>query len=134
MIQFSFIVVGINKIIVTRQDLDFEQNSTFCDGKIIGAIFNGTILLKESGNITNRKTIYHEVGHNVFKKISEEEKKEWEKLHGNSKIFVSVYASSNYVEDFAESFSCYMTNFDDCSLKLDPLKLQFIERATPKHL
>jgi len=118
---------GINNIFVSKEDLSFEQNSTFCDGKILGVFFNGTILLKESGNTTNRKTLYHEIAHNIFQKIDNTKREEWKKLHNESENFVSIYASKDDVEDFAESFACYFTDFDNCTSRLESGKHQFID-------
>lgn len=122
---------GIHTISVTRQDLDFldKGGEPVCEpGDILGAFGQDKIIIKDSGKEVNRKTFYHEVGHNVWGKLTGEQKEEWEQLHEEN-VYVSVYASVNAYEDFAESFSCYSTQFEDCIGKLSEGKKSFLEKV-----
>ena len=115
---------GIKSIVISKEDLAFAPNNSGCEGQILGAYFNDTILLKDSGNSTNKKTIYHEIGHNVYAKFNDEARSKWEEIFEKSENFVSPYARTNANEDFAESFSCY---FADVECKLEGEKLTFME-------
>lgn len=120
---------GIQTISVTRHDLDFLETGEepVCEpGDILGAFGQDKIIIKDSGKEVNRKTFYHEVGHNVWGKLDGKQKEEWEQLHNEDENHVSVYASVNAYEDFAESFSCYSTQFEDCFERLSQRKKDFL--------
>ena len=57
-----------------------------------------------------KQTITHEVGHNVYYNLSEEQRGEWSEIYDNSARtqFVSAYARTNEREDFAESYKAYV--------------------------
>lgn len=56
------------------------------------------------------RTITHEVGHNVYYNMPEEQQAEWDSLSSSSRYneYVSNYAMTNGREDFAESYSYYV--------------------------
>jgi hypothetical protein len=54
------------------------------------------------------RTKLHETGHYVwYNRLSNSQRKEWERLHavGN---YVSEYAKTDALEDFAETYASYM--------------------------
>ena len=57
-----------------------------------------------------RQTITHEIGHNVYYNLSEEQRGEWREIYDDSarRQFVSAYARTNEQEDFAESYRAYV--------------------------
>lgn len=65
----------------------------------------GVTLYRTKGQITNIPI--HEAGHQVYKSLSEPEKDEWYSISPTSKA-PSKYGSSNYKEDFAETFTAYI--------------------------
>ncbi len=115
---------GVTTIVVSEHDLDFlAEGNVPCGGHLLGAIGNGTIIIKESGFETNKKTLYHEIGHNIWNNLDETQRQSWP-FEGP---FVTFYASTSQKEDFAESFSCLMTNFNGCMASLSLEKKSFIE-------
>ena len=118
-------LAGVESVLVSREDIDFLGNATECDGHLLGAFSDGKILIKESGLETNRRTLYHEVGHNVWGKLSEEKRGRWRVLFSSSTGYASAYAGKNAGEDFAESFSCRMTESPSCA-QIDEEKKIFI--------
>lgn len=116
---------GITNVIVSKEDIDFlVEGRLGCEGHLLGALTNNTIIIKESGKETNKKTLYHEVGHNVWAQLSEETRGKWPFMAP----FVSDYASFDAQEDFAESLSCLMTNFNGCIERLFSEKKLFLEQ------
>jgi len=57
-----------------------------------------------------KQTITHEVGHNVYYNLDEEQREEWREIYDDSARtqFVSAYARTNEWEDFAESYMAYV--------------------------
>jgi len=117
---------GIHHILISREDIGFFGNGS-CNGHVLGAFSDGKILVRESGEETNRRTLYHEIGHNVWKRLPDGKKEEWRSLFLSSEHFVTAYASTGAEEDFAESLSCMMTEKDGCA-SLDGKKREFIEK------
>jgi hypothetical protein len=117
---------GIMHVVMSEEDLDFlSEEGIPCSGHLLGAIGNGTIIIKESGEETNRKTLHHEIGHNVWRQLSDEQRQKWP----FSEPFVTFYASTSPQEDFADSFSCMMVNFENCMERLSADKKKFLERV-----
>lgn len=55
----------------------------------------------------------HEIGHYVyFQKLTKEQRDEWREIYEDSNSFISEYASTNELEDFAEMYAgmtrCYV--------------------------
>jgi hypothetical protein len=117
---------GVDSVLVSRKDLDFLSNSSACNGHLLGAFSDDKIMIKESGKETNRRTLYHEAGHNVWKNLGEDKKEEWRTLFFSTERFVTPYASISAEEDFSESFACAMTDADGCPA-LDGKKRIFLE-------
>ncbi len=116
---------GITSIMVSQEDIDFLADSPFgCGGHLLGALANDTIIIKESGTETNRRTLYHEAGHNRWKQLTAEEQEQWP----FKEPFVSTYASLDAEEDFADSFACLKTNFSLCRNQLSEEKTHFLAR------
>ncbi len=122
----SSLFKGITSVMVSRQDIGFFGNGS-CTGHILGAFSDGKIIIKESGDETNRRTLYHELGHNFWKKMSAQEKEEWITSFGLSSEFVTPYASTSAEEDFAESFSCIRSNENNCAM-LSQSKKEILSR------
>jgi hypothetical protein len=57
-----------------------------------------------------KKTITHEVSHNVYYSLDEGQREEWNEIntHSAPDEFVSDYAQTNEREDFAESYMAYV--------------------------
>jgi hypothetical protein len=85
------------------------------------------------------ETLIHEVGHNAYFNIRLENKelaKQWDELHRQSHVtfageglgFVSEYARTDELEDFAESYAAYIRN--PAGLKLaSPQKYDFMRQT-----
>ena len=121
---------GIKSVMGSVQDLGFFANGS-CSGHVLGAFSEGRIIIKDSGEETNRKTLYHEIGHNSWRRMTSQEQEEWTSLFSSSKKFATPYASTSPEEDFAESFSCHMTSVQGCAELLEGKKefLNRIERS-----
>ena len=119
---------GINQVLISREDIGFlsSQNASCTSANILGAYFNGTIIIKDSGDEVNKHTLFHEIGHNVWKKIDGQKKDEWRLLFSQTKNFINLYSKTNAEEDFAENFACYFAHFDYCMNKTDKTKMDFI--------
>jgi len=66
-----------------------------------------------SNNLDDMKgTITHEVGHNVYWNMTQQQRDNWESLSASSKPdeFVSPYARTKSTEDFAETYREYVLN------------------------
>ena len=117
--------VGISEIVVSKEDIDFlAHGPQGCQGHLLGALIKDRLVIKDSDNATNKKTLYHELGHNVWRRLSEEQKAKWPFLEP----FVSEYAKVSPEEDFAESFSCAKTNLQKCKELLSKEKITFINQ------
>ncbi len=74
-------------------------------------IFVYAISLEEQQPQELLDTLLHEIGHNVFFNHWREDfqfEQRWIELYKTDHGFVSVYARSNYMEDFAESYLAYI--------------------------
>jgi hypothetical protein len=72
-------------------------------------------------NRTLKKTLYHEIGHHLQRTgFGGYDHDKWISLSCNSEKYVSDYAKVSIYEDFAETYSCYLT---------DPEKLRKISIA-----
>ncbi|HLG24035.1 MAG TPA: hypothetical protein VI564_03860 [Candidatus Nanoarchaeia archaeon] len=120
--------LGVKNIYVSKEDLNFlaSPNISGCSANVLGAYYNGTIIIKDSGDNTNRHTLLHELAHNAWKILSEERKSEWENIFLKSSSFVTPYAKYSKEEDFAESFACYFEDYEGCINPIEKEKLDFI--------
>ena len=76
-----------------------------------------------------KRTITHEVGHNVYYNLAEVHRDEWKGISSSSAPdeFVSDYAQTNEREDFAESYMTYV--HDPAYLKaVSPAKYEFMRK------
>ena len=68
---------------------------------------------KDEGQVL--RTIYHEIGHNVYSLLLRRDpffKDRWDCIYKNSKERVSSYADKNAEEDFAECYMIYVNDLD----------------------
>jgi hypothetical protein len=117
-------------IMISKQDMGFlaDSGSVTCPGgNILGAYHNDTILIKDSGEKANKRTLLHEIGHNVWGKVDSQTKERWNELFTDTDEFVTPYASVNANEDFSESFSCYFTGYEGCENWLMEAKLELMQ-------
>jgi len=68
----------------------------------------------------------HETGHHNYKKLTEQQKKEWAKLHNQTKNWVRWYAQVNEEEDYAEHYACTLASR---ACNTDEAKMQFINQT-----
>lgn len=85
------------------------------------------------------ETLIHEVGHNAYFNIRLENKElaeQWDELHRQSEVtfaseglgFVSEYARTDELEDFAESYAAYVRNPPSLNLASPP-KYEFMRQT-----
>ena len=80
------------------------------------------------------EVLCHEIGHNAYINMDVEDMQKWAEIHTNSQIlydqtgfgFVSSYAHTNLSEDFAETYSAYITNPDFLQF-VSPEKYEFMQ-------
>lgn len=122
---------GIKHIRIALEDLPYEQSPLpGCSGKILGAYSNDTIIIRHTDQPTNNFTLYHEIGHNVWNKISSHQREIWTNHFHNTKTFVTTYAQKNPEENFAENFACFHTNFRNCKKIMTDQKIEFIQHIS----
>lgn len=90
-------VNGMDKQCITNEDGDYNIDTR-------------TIRICLVGYLPKRQSIYHELGHDVYYHIIDDnDRKQWKDLFnsgsGSIKDHVSNYAKTNESEDFAETFS-----------------------------
>lgn len=54
-----------------------------------------------------QKTLFHEIGHTIYRELSQNQKEEYEKIYEDTLEFPSIYAKRTHTEDFCESFAMY---------------------------
>jgi len=75
------------------------------------------------------ETMVHEVGHNVYYNMGEQNIASWDQLSANSKPeeYVSNYARTNVREDFAESYAAYVRD-PQLLQEVSPQKYSFMQQ------
>ena len=113
-------LLGVDEVLLVKEDLKFSNDSNNCETPhVLGALAGDDIIIKDSGKELNAHIFYHEVGHNVYKQISNDQKKEWEDMYRSERGFVSRYASLSVKEYFAENFGCYFFDFEGCKKRMN---------------
>jgi len=94
---------------VMADELDYDRHSS-------SAVFDGKRVKFQGGKV-NITTLFHEIGHSVFKTVlTDEQRKRFIKLNKASKTdrrnYASGYATHDVDEDFAETFRKWTTRSD----------------------
>ena len=103
------------------------------DGRPCDICLAGRELLEAFG-MSELEVLCHEIGHNAHGNLSMEDQIEWADIHAKSEYiysetgfgFVSNYAHTDLFEDFAETYSVYMTNPDLLKF-VSPEKYEFMQ-------
>ncbi|MBS3131115.1 hypothetical protein J4212_01665 [Candidatus Woesearchaeota archaeon] len=126
--QYPSMLKGVNTVSITQESISsLSSKEESCSGShILGAYSGDTILIRHVDGEIDKRTLYHEIGHNVWAKLSDEKKGEWARLFSLQKDEVSPYSNTNSKENFAENFACFLIDFEGCREKMIGEKIRFI--------
>jgi ABC-type microcin C transport system permease subunit YejE len=118
---------SIRTVSLSDEEMGFFSSQPF-HADLFGVYFNDTIALKTSNNM-NLHQVYHEMGHNVWLKFTDEKRAEWESVFHSSSNYVTPYGATGAVEDFSETFACYFYDKNGCMEKTEEQKRFFMENV-----
>lgn len=115
---------GISKITLKSHIQTTEENDLLYETYGIYHPYTNEIQLKVIQINEMKRNTAHELAHYYwFNKLTKKQRKEWKKLHENTRKFSSEYAKTNEEEDFAETIS-YIIAYK--SVTTDQEKIDFI--------